>query len=372
MPKPIIIQQDLEFPVYGISFNSEDVLFVGGGGGANRSGVSFELKGDCLTQLNSLNLSEKEDCPMSIACHPQLPLLAVEYLMLQTSKDYSVKKLNTKKEKSKDVAEYQKVTRYSRSGNYLVTAFSDGRVSILNTKNGTLLFPSFQFKDVQDVDFDAKEEYVVIATLKEVTVISLQEKGIIVQVIDSPRLNRQSVCQIRAVRYATFEGQETLYAIINSTSKGHAFICAWKLSQQRKYPVTKPKTVGICRKNVTCFSVSPVGDLLAFASNDLSVSLLDAQKYKPLLKVNQIHGFAITDLTFNHSGKYLATAGADNLCKVIRLDINKKLDMREIFYRVIYGILSILLFVLLMHLTGQIFGQFESHPNIKDDLHYFY
>lgn len=32
-------------------------------------------------------------------------------------------------------------------------------------------------------------------------------------------------------------------------------------------------------------------------------------------------------------------------------------DMREIFYRVIYGILSILLFVLLMHLTGQIFGQ---------------
>lgn len=91
-----------------------------------------------------------------------------------------------------------------------------------------------------------------------------------------------------------------------------------------------------------------MGDLLAFASNDLSVSLLDAQKYKvkkiilkrdlfqfirfsfylavqPLLKVNQIHGFAITDLTFNHSGKYLATAGADNLCKVIRLDINKKL-----------------------------------------------
>ncbi|CAO3689138.1 unnamed protein product [Rhizopus stolonifer] len=213
--------------------------------------------------------------------------------MLQISKANNVKKSNTKKRKSeiilkqkittsrsKDVAEYQKVTRYSRSGDYLVTAFSDGRVSVLNTKDGTLLFPSFQFKDVQDVDFDTKEEHVVLATLKEITVISLQEKGTIVQVIDSPRLNRQSVCQIRAVRYATFEGQETLYAIINSTSKGRAFICAWKLLQQRKYPVTKPKTVGIHRKNVTCFSVSPMGDLLAFASNDLSVSLLDAQKYK--------------------------------------------------------------------------------------------
>ncbi|CAO3689130.1 unnamed protein product [Rhizopus stolonifer] len=300
MPKPIIIQKDFEFPVYGISFNSDDVLFVGGGGGANRSGVknklvSFELKGDCLTQLNSLNLSEKEDCPMSIACHPQLSLLAVgingseedikkgnsmNCRIFDVTNNEIILKQKITTSRSKDVAEYQKVTRYSRSGDYLVTAFSDGRVSVLNTKDGTLLFPSFQFKDVQDVDFDTKEEHVVLATLKEITVISLQEKGTIVQVIDSPRLNRQSVCQIRAVRYATFEGQETLYAIINSTSKGRAFICAWKLLQQRKYPVTKPKTVGIHRKNVTCFSVSPMGDLLAFASNDLSVSLLDAQKYK--------------------------------------------------------------------------------------------
>lgn len=38
---------------------------------------------------------------------------------------------------------------------------------------------------------------------------------------------------------------------------------------------------------------------------------------KPLLKVEKAHGFAITSLAFNSSGKYLASAGADNSCRIM-------------------------------------------------------
>jgi hypothetical protein len=40
---------------------------------------------------------------------------------------------------------------------------------------------------------------------------------------------------------------------------------------------------------------------------------------KPLLKVEKAHGFAITSLAFNLSGKYLASAGADNGCRVMMI-----------------------------------------------------
>ncbi|KAG0746484.1 hypothetical protein G6F57_008504 [Rhizopus arrhizus] len=378
---PTIIQQELDFSAYSLAFNSENVLFVGGGDGVNHSGVKNQLvsftidkENKKLTRVDSLLLSEKGDCPISITCHPQLPLLAAG---INSSKDNSKQEnnLNCKLFQTKDnkitlkqqisasqsklTAEYQqKVIRYSKWGNYLVTAFSDGKVSVLNTKDWTLAFPVLQFKNLQDVDFDSKEEHMAIATLNSLTIISIKEKGRVIQVIDSPKLNKQTSCEIRAVRYATLNEQETLYAVVNSTSKGHGFICAWKLLIGQEYPVIKPRTASVSRKNITRFSVSPNGDILAFVPNDFSIHLIDVQTFKPLLKVNQAHRFAITDLVFSHSGEYLATSGADNQCKVMMLsNINEYLETSDEYNQVIYGILDMLLFALLMHIIVQVVDQ---------------
>jgi prolactin regulatory element-binding protein len=82
----------------------------------------------------------------------------------------------------------------------LVTGFSDGRITVLKTKDWSPSFPSLRFKNVQDVDFDIKEEHVAIATSTALIILSIQD-GTIVQVIASPKLNKHTSCEIRACRY---------------------------------------------------------------------------------------------------------------------------------------------------------------------------
>lgn len=41
--RPITIRNKVDFPVYGLDFTADDILIVGGGGGANRSGVKNNL-----------------------------------------------------------------------------------------------------------------------------------------------------------------------------------------------------------------------------------------------------------------------------------------------------------------------------------------
>jgi WD40 repeat protein len=54
-------------------------------------------------------------------------------------------------------------------------------------------------------------------------------------------------------------------------------------------------------------------------------------QFQPLLRVDKAHGFAITSLTFSHSGKYLASAGADSSCRIMLMpDIKKNQGLLSI------------------------------------------
>ncbi|KAI8643185.1 quinon protein alcohol dehydrogenase-like superfamily [Parasitella parasitica] len=371
--RPIIIKSKVDFPVYGLDFTADDILIAGGGGGPNRSGVknnliSFKVdeQNRKLEQIDTVLLSDKEDCPMSIACHPNMPLLvaginssedAIHEGNNQNCRifDTEYRKLHMKLTLStstcKLMEEYQRITRFSRSGNYLVTGFSDGKISVLKTQDWTLCFPSLRFKNVQDIDIDIREEHVAVATSNAIIILSIQD-GTVVQVIDSPKLNRNTVCEIRACRYGvTLKGEETMYAIVNPTSRGRGFVCAWNLKRKgNQYPVHKARTAGISGKTITSFSINSTGDLLAYASTDLSIGFIDAQGLKPLLKVDKAHGFAITSLAFNSSGKYLASAGADNSCRLMVLPTKAIQNDREWFFtKPLFITLDMFLFALWIH-----------------------
>ncbi|KAI9494056.1 hypothetical protein BDB00DRAFT_882902 [Zychaea mexicana] len=234
---------------------------------------------------------------MSVACHPKLPLFATgindEANVIERGENQSchlfelgsstIQPLNkTSASTTRNVEDYQKVTRFSRSGQYLVTGFTDGRVTVLKMPDLTLAFPPLRFNGVQDVDVDPEEEYLAVATPKALIIVSLED-GTITQVIDSPKLNKKTECEFRCCRYSSnlssSSNERKLYAVVNPKSRGHGFICVWDLRKrkQRRYPVTQVKTASVCRKSITSFSVSPSGDLLAYASTDLSVGLVDAK-----------------------------------------------------------------------------------------------
>ena len=149
----------------------------------------------------------------------------------------------------------------------------------------TLAFPPLRFNEVQDVDVDPEEEYLAVATPKALIILSLED-GTITQVIDSPKLNKKTECEYRCCRYSS---NGRLYAVVNPKSRAHGFICVWELrkNKQRRYPVTQVKTSSVCRKSITSFSVNPTGDLLAYASTDLTIGLIDAKSLTVKYNVSQ-------------------------------------------------------------------------------------
>ncbi|SAM07106.1 hypothetical protein [Absidia glauca] len=336
MVRVVTFKKRVDFPVYGLQFSLDNQLVAVGGGGANNSGtknkiviLSIEAERKRLKETSSLELSEQEDCAMSVATHPQLPMIAAginssqeqiqqgqnEQCRLYDTHGGRIKQVNTTcTSSSKNPEDYQKITRFSYSGKYLLTGTTDGKVSVLNVSKLSVVFPPLRFQNVQDADIDTTETHFAIATTKALIILSVQD-GTVEQVIDSPCLNRYTQCDYRACRYVN----NKLYAIVNPTTKGSkgAFVCVWNLNKRKPYPLRKARTCRISRKNITSFCLSDKGDLLAYASTDLSVGLVDTSTLRPVLKVNKAHGFAITSLSFDHTGKYLASAGADNCCHIM-------------------------------------------------------
>lgn len=67
--------------------------------------------------------------------------------------------------------------------------------------------------------------------------------------------------------------------------------------------------------------MSPDGAILAFASADLSITLLDAETLKVLIKVKEAHSFSITSIAISPDRRILASASADNTCCIVSLPL---------------------------------------------------
>ncbi|KAF7728118.1 hypothetical protein EC973_006633 [Apophysomyces ossiformis] len=189
--RPKTLIQRVDFPVYDLDFTVDDDLVAVGGGGANRSGVKNKVR----------------------------------------------------------------VLRYSRSGRYMVSGFTDGKVTLLNYPDLTPVFPPIRFNDIQDADFDFEEKHVAVATPKAIIILSLED-GAIEQVLNSPNLNRNTACEFRACRYWRARGEsQMLYAVVNPISRGRGFICMWKLRPGRQIPTRATMAASVSRKAITSFCV---------------------------------------------------------------------------------------------------------------------
>ncbi|KAI7876947.1 WD40 repeat-like protein [Lichtheimia hyalospora FSU 10163] len=367
-PQPETRSIKVDFPVYGLDFTVDDrIIAVGGGGASSRSGVKNKIisfrpgDGDRI----DLDLPGDQDCPMSVACHPTLPLIAAGIndndTVIENGEnrscrlfDNAIKATDTAfASTSRNTEDYQKVTRFSPTGNLLVTGFTDGQVTVRRLEDLTLKFPPLRFNGVQDVDIDPDEAHLAVATPKALMILSLKD-GTIVQVIESPRLNGRTECEFRSCRYAKAP-ENKLYAAVNPISRGRGFLCAWDLSPnpQRRYPITKrAKTASVCRKSITSFSVSPSGDFLAYASTDLTIGVVDARLLRPVLVIKQAHGFAITSLCFSRDGKCLASAGADTQCRIMILpDLLRKES--QVLSESLFALLCVMLLWLLSHIIQE-------------------
>ncbi|KAJ7095233.1 WD40 repeat-like protein [Mycena belliarum] len=350
------------FPVYSSAFLSPTHLVLGGGGGASRTGIKNKLRvydvseDRSITLVDELELERGEDAPMSMATHLEAGTLACgvnsaeeklskgenENCRVYAFKEQKLGLLQTYGTLvSGDLDDFQKVTVLSPDGKLLVAA---GTTSLQ-----LLFFPSLApaalalktDKEIYDVSFS--KNTLVVATTDNLLVYALpaaaskdspsknKKKGKqkaaavpeleLLRTVDAPAaVSGSTGSTFRAARYHP-GNSDILYTISNTvparsrTKKAaprQAFVCKWNTTT---WAAEKVRKIG--DKGLTCFAVSPNGNLLAFGSSDYSVGLLDANTLAPLLTILKAHEFPPTTLTFNPTSRLLVSGSADNSIRVV-------------------------------------------------------
>ncbi|OLL26930.1 Guanine nucleotide-exchange factor SEC12 [Neolecta irregularis DAH-3] len=310
------------FPAFAITFKSDSELFVTGGGGVNKSGISnkiiaLRIDTDGLSEESEIDLSKEEEAPMAIAIGKNNTIISAIH---QTkTANVSLRIFHKFQKKGKWVIEakeqkdiystnageaYISVARYSRDKSSLALGSSDGRLTILNSAFKKIKSVK-EDDEIYDIDFSADGKKVFYCTSKALHVLH----------------NGSNKCvvvggKLRAIRCF----KDKVVCAMNERVGKKNFACLIEydvsngtLEQGRKIQLSKRLLA------VSGMDLSDSG-ILALACGNLSIELWDVCTFKALSNIPDVHNIAITAISFSPSGKQLATTSVDSFVRVHDLD----------------------------------------------------
>ncbi|CAD6583813.1 MAG: hypothetical protein CYPHOPRED_002500 [Cyphobasidiales sp. Tagirdzhanova-0007] len=360
--------QGLDFPVWALAFASEKQLIVAGGGGAGRSGVknsvsiySIDAKHQRCERTAELELSKKEDAPMTVATHPGRNEIILginsEADLVKQGTNSNVRLLTYSNESikqesshatiaSRDPEEYQKITTFSRTGSMVAVGSSKSQLTLLSVPSMERVFPDLDFSSdtMFDADFNDEGTMLLGASSQRICIYSLptsdakplssSEPPEPTQVIERPVLKQSLKCTFRASRFGRKGTSNRLYTLVNASPESTSGSSGKRGNRGRGYNVDKKsfvsvwdtqswsliKTRTVAKRPVTSFDISPNGKMLAIGGADLSVSIFEAENIRPLLSVLAAHDFPSTCIRFSPSSELLVSGSADNTLRIISAD----------------------------------------------------
>ncbi|KAI8094597.1 WD40-repeat-containing domain protein [Thamnidium elegans] len=330
-------------PIFGLAFTSSNQLIMGGGGGAGRSGVKNKLssyKVDVrrkdLEEDATFQFEAGEDAPMCLDAHPTKPFVvtgvnsSVENMsegrnencrlfQIESDKFKLEKTINTLSSTKQE--DFQRVVRFSQDGTLVATGTTDGKVHVFRYPEFELLSEPMIVStedEVLDVDFNLEKEKLTCCLKDGLKLINLRGKNVgqVVQTISTKSIVKNQKTQFRAFRYGRGYTKDFGFAIVNGVTKPGSYVVKYDA-----YSFEQLKVVNIGAKPVTAISLSQDGSILAFATADLSITLMNAQTLKVLYKLKDAHSFPITSIAISPDRLLLASASADSTCCIVSLPL---------------------------------------------------
>ncbi|KAJ1765653.1 hypothetical protein IW140_006407 [Coemansia sp. RSA 1813] len=331
--------ENVGFPIGCIGVTQSNEIVLGGGGGTGRSGVRNKL---VLT--HELELSSEEDAPTCLATNPKGKTIIssinrsdddIKEGLNKNCRVFTVTKKSINAGKvanticSTSDYDYQKSITFDPSGKLVASGSTDGTLAVLQYPS---LHPAFPFVDaaneINDVCFNAEGKWLSVVTNDELKILTAKT-GALVQTIDNPHTSSGQPAVFRFARFGSEKGalrfntgakssatklKDALYTVLNTKTRKQAYIAVWNTRTWKRI-ATRP----VCNSAITTFAISSDGTLLAFATASLQIGICDAHSLRVLARIQNAHGFAITALAFDNTGKHLISGSADETCQIIRI-----------------------------------------------------
>ncbi|KAJ3257552.1 hypothetical protein HK103_004461 [Boothiomyces macroporosus] len=281
------------FPVFTVTNAGNNSEFlVGGGGGGTKVNSKLEL------EIVSEHVFDKtDDGCMTVAAHPTKRAfiagvnksaeeikkgnnINARFFLLQNNSmvlypDKSVATLS-----STDPYHFQKCSRFTRDGKIFISGTSEGYLTMWNWPDMTPYLSPMNFdNEITDIHVDSNNANIAVVTSDKLRVLDLQ-KGKIRWAYSETKFNNIQ-CEIRCARYnvlTRFGNENELYLVLNSKSKKDGFILKFDTST---WQLKKSKRV--CSKPITAFNISDNGKLLCFGSADMSINVIDSERFSVTL-----------------------------------------------------------------------------------------
>ncbi|GMG20743.1 unnamed protein product [Ambrosiozyma monospora] len=342
---------DIGYPVYGAKFVNDDVLIVAGGGGEGKNGIPNKITAlriqpnvphKVIKKYRELVLDENEDCPMSLDCNNNTILLGVNEASSEikngVNKHLRMFKFHNEHLKpiqgcqihpSKNPQHYQKLTAVTRDGTLGVIVMSDSPSSVY----------------IVDTIDELEEKFKVI-TNGDVKDISISPDGKMMCYITGNQFQAISTITGRPVHTTKLDftlSKVKFYdnniVVLAGTQDSNIVLAHFSIS---KSAIIKKNVVVRKLKGLTSMDVNPVNGLVSLAGSDCSVTLVRFKDLKLIKKFDKVHGFAITKITSNDKGTYLASVSAANSVNVLQIP-EKYAESKSLFLSFIQMLLSIVL-----------------------------
>ncbi|CCD27349.1 Sar family guanine nucleotide exchange factor SEC12 NDAI_0K01580 [Naumovozyma dairenensis CBS 421] len=387
---------DIKYPLYGASFLDNENLVVLGGGGEGRNGVPnkvslvhVDLENETnekkrIKLVDEFELNSEDDSPTAMdvtsdrtilfSCNENSNKILQGHGNRHIRKFQIVNENNKMKLKfveSKDFDHFEKPDDYtkllyvSNDGSLAAIASSTvpAIIRVIDPKDLTEIYEIDSAHEVKDLNFSPNGKILGYITDSSLEVISTVTGSSIIRKMD---FIETLDIKLSKFRFINDDTMLILGSLIHS--KG---IIAVKISLKKgKAIVLKSKCITTNVKGVTAMDVDLKGELLAFAGNDNSLTLVQLRKLSCKKVFKQVHQFAITRVCFSKNSKYLVSVSAANTIHVIHLpeSYRTSLSLTESltnFFVKSFFVLFLALIVQQVYekeLSSKIYNYYQSHP----------
>jgi len=323
-----------KYPIYSMALRG-DKLFIGGGKPNNLPILS------CYTRKeNEFNLVSKQEFKdnvhfvSSIAIHPKERVLACginnteEIIKKNNNENKSCKILKFKNNEFQLINElhslkgdasndFQNNTKFNCDGTLLLTAGTDGLITMFDTVDYHCLFVRDQGESILDTHFNDIGSLVVSISAQRLVVFK-SVNGAIVYEISNPMFNGKKEATFAAARFGHGESKGKLFIIANIDTK-KSILCTIDTSSWDKL-----HTKTIVRSNsIKKIEMSPSGSYIAYVTADNQIGVIDSKTSRVVLRVNTAeltnNDDIITSITYTKEEHELIIGTDQGVCKLIVL-----------------------------------------------------